>query len=546
MTNSPPSDFERAEVALRASEDKYRSLFNSLDQGVSTLEILCDDGGAPIDFRFLENNHAMKRALPVPLDGRCVKEVVPDIDPWLIEAVGRVATSGEPARFEYAPRLVNRIVEVRVSRVGGEGSRTVVAIFNDITVRKRREANLAFLAEVTEELARLNSLAVTMAVLGPKIGAHFKASRCNFAEISEATAEAIMTHEWHAEDLPEIFVGRVHRLRDFVSEDLQRAASAGEVIVVRDTATDPRTSNAAYAPFRTRAFITANFVRDGQWRFVVSVADQAPRDWRPDEVELLGELAGLIWMRLERERAEEELRRAHASLEQRVRERTSQIEALFKRLVSAQEEERRRIARDIHDQLGQQMTALRMNLEALRAAAEPDPALLQQTQRAQHLAEELDRSIDFLTWELRPMALDHLGLPAALQNLVHGWSERFGVAAEVVTHGTDGLRLGEDTEANLYRIAQEALHNIVKHARATHVAVLIERRHGQVLLVIEDNGDGFDPPDGGEGGSGMGLVSMRERAMLAGATLDIDSAPGRGTTVFVRMPVGREEPNERS
>src|SRR5262249_39804625 len=127
-----------------------------------------------------------------------------------------------------------------------------------------------------------------------------------------------------------------------------------------------------------------------------------------------------------------ELANANASLEAENRERRAgeaQIKALFSRLVAAQEDERRRIARDIHDQMGQQMTALRMNLETWRLKSHGDPALLEQADRTQQLAEDLDQRIDFLTWQLRPATLDQSGLPAALRHLVTGWSERFGVTA---------------------------------------------------------------------------------------------------------------------
>ena len=261
----------------------------------------------------------------------------------------------------------------------------------------------------------------------------------------------------------------------------------------------------------------------------------------------------------ERKAFEDALRRAHDELEQRVLERTSdlahaneslqvevrerrsaeaQIKALFERLVSVQEEERRRIARDIHDQLGQQITALRMNLESLASKSEHHGLIAEQVARTQQLAEELDRSIDFLARELRPASLDRLGLSAALQSLLTSWSERFGIAAEFAGRGGDDLRLPRDVENNLYNVAQEALHNVVKHAHATHVSMFLDSGDDEAVLVIEDNGCGFAvgyasvrPAD-----SGLGLVSMRERAMLAAGTLEIESSPGRGTTIFVRVP----------
>jgi signal transduction histidine kinase len=151
------------------------------------------------------------------------------------------------------------------------------------------------------------------------------------------------------------------------------------------------------------------------------------------------------------------------------------------------------------------------------------------------VARRLDNDVDQLVWELRPTALDDLGLAAALANYVTDWSARVGTPAQVHTAGLQSGRLSSEIETTLYRIAQEALTNVAKHARATAVDVILERRGEQVMLIVEDNGVGFDA--GGPAGSrgGFGLVGMRERAALVEATIEIESAVGRGTTIIVRM-----------
>jgi PAS domain S-box-containing protein len=265
----------------------------------------------------------------------------------------------------------------------------------------------------------------------------------------------------------------------------------------------------------------------------------------------------------ERKQLEEALLRAQDELEQRVRDRTAelartnselaaevqerraaegQVKALFRRLVTVQEEERRRIARDLHDQLGQPMTVLRMELEALESRSTDPMSFTAQAARMRGIAEELDRNIDFLTWDLRPAALDHLGLAAALAKLVNGWSERFGTAAEFGASWPEQCRLSPETEANLYRLTQEALHNIAKHAAARHVSVLLERRIDQAVLIIEDDGRGFvvDHVSTEPARGSLGLVSMRERATLVGGEFHIESAPGQGTSIYVRIPLTRE------
>ena len=334
---------------------------------------------------------------------------------------------------------------------------------------------------------------------------------------------------------------------------------AGRTIVLPETGSEP-------SPIQGDSFIAVPLVKDGRLVAALCVSRGASRAWAPHEIELVRETAERTWAAVERagaeealRRSEEQLRRLNDVLEERIRERTSElagsnkwlelevrqrraaeneIKALFARLVSAQEDERRRIARDVHDQLGQQMTAVRINLEGLLQRTDSDTPYTESFQRTMRLAEELDHSIDYLTWELRPAALDHLGLPAALAHLVGGWSQRFQVRAHCDTVGINGVRLRSDAEANLYRLTQEALHNVYKHARATHVSVLLERRDHQIVLVVEDNGCGFAIDDvSPEPVASLGLVSMRERAALAGGELTIESTPGFGTTITVRVPI---------
>ncbi|HEX8351873.1 MAG TPA: PAS domain S-box protein, partial [Pyrinomonadaceae bacterium] len=262
------------------------------------------------------------------------------------------------------------------------------------------------------------------------------------------------------------------------------------------------------------------------------------------------------------QRADEELRAARDGLERRVAERTDELRLsvesmltevkerraaeeharnLVGQLVTAQEDERRRISRDLHDHLGQQLTALRLKLAALREACGQDEVGRSRVEEVQALAERIDSEVDFLTWELRPTALDDLGLTAALSNFVREWSSHYHIPAEahVTGFGTGTLRLSPQTETCLYRITQEALNNVYKHAQAARVSVILERRDGEAVLVIEDDGVGFDVGDAAhwKGDRGLGLVGMRERAALLGGSVEFESEPGQGTTVFARVPV---------
>jgi PAS domain S-box-containing protein len=258
----------------------------------------------------------------------------------------------------------------------------------------------------------------------------------------------------------------------------------------------------------------------------------------------------------ERTMAQDALRRAHEELELRVHERTAELSAanaalraeiserqrieeertqLLTRLVIAQEDERRRIARELHDQLGQQLTALRLTLETLKAQSSESTELSAQIETLQQLARQLDEDVAFRVWELRPSALESVGLQAALTNYARSWSRHFGIDVRLHTGRSTADRLPSDVETVIYRLAQEALNNVAKHARADHVDVLLERMSDHLSLIVEDNGVGFDP-SALEAGDGLGLIGMRERAELIGADLVIESAPGRGTTIILRSP----------
>jgi signal transduction histidine kinase len=205
-------------------------------------------------------------------------------------------------------------------------------------------------------------------------------------------------------------------------------------------------------------------------------------------------------------------------------------------VVCAQEQERKRIARDLHDLIGQHLTALRLKLELLKCCdsvrlATPVEDLL-------HLTDLIDHELDFVAWELRAAAVDDLGLIEALRALVGEWALTHHIEANF--QADPGSRVARDVENCLYRIAQEALNNVVKHARARHVSVVLEVRHADVILTVRDDGRGFDPREQtrmNRHHRTMGLDGMRERAIICGGRTQIDSTPGAGTTVATSVPI---------
>ena len=248
------------------------------------------------------------------------------------------------------------------------------------------------------------------------------------------------------------------------------------------------------------------------------------------------------------------LRALRAESDARLLERTGNLDAeahareiarlhvsdLLRKVVTAQEDERARVARDLHDQLGQQVTALRLSLQRHRDRLASTGPLDEDVERALALADRMDEDLDYLSWELRPAVLDDLGLVAALPLFVREWSDHYRIATEYRSGGVPAGQLSPEAEVVFYRVAQEALTNILKHAHASRVDVMLESRGGSVVLVVEDDGVGFDPSDKDAHDKGIGIVGMQERAGLIGASLQVESKPGGGTSVFLRYTVRTE------
>lgn len=225
------------------------------------------------------------------------------------------------------------------------------------------------------------------------------------------------------------------------------------------------------------------------------------------------------------------------------------LQMFSRQLIEAQEDERRRIARELHDQIGQILTAVKMNLHAVQRFCQGSEAGSYVKDNIEAVDEAL-RLVRDLSVDLRPPILDDLGLTTALRWYVDRYTKRTGLSVEVLIDLPDeNERFSRELETACFRIAQEALTNVVRHAKATHVVVRLSRDADALLLTVKDNGVGFDIERLRKRAprvATLGLISMQERAHAAGGTIELDSAPDSGTEIRFSLPLDAKSPDYTS
>jgi PAS domain S-box-containing protein len=271
----------------------------------------------------------------------------------------------------------------------------------------------------------------------------------------------------------------------------------------------------------------------------------AGRPYTEDDQQLLQDLADRAVLALENarlyvaeQRARAEAERLNANLEQRVSHRTSQLRALALRLQSVREVERANIAREIHDQVGGALTGLKMDIARIRRSLPADEESVRS--RLISLSESLDdivRLVRHLATELRPALLDHFGLPAAIEWQTLEFERRSGIPCRLASSVPESLPgLSKTAATAVFRVFQEALTNVARHAQAAEVLVTLALEADHLLLEVRDNGRGFKLQDV-RGMRSLGLLGMRERLLPHSGQVEIHAEPGRGTTVRMRVPL---------
>jgi PAS domain S-box-containing protein len=229
---------------------------------------------------------------------------------------------------------------------------------------------------------------------------------------------------------------------------------------------------------------------------------------------------------------------AQHTAEQQLKASNEELRALASHLTDIREEERASMAREVHDELGQQLTGLKMDLSlmARKASGETEVWLKEKIGATLNLLDTTIRSVRKIASELRPSILDDLGLIAALDWQAQEFGKRMGILTDFETNG-DGVRISPSASIGLFRICQESLTNIARHAAASRVRICLLEEKEHVFLSIQDDGKGIDPEKLSKKEKTLGLLGMKERALMMGGTLRIDSAVGAGVTLTIKVPI---------
>ena len=319
-----------------------------------------------------------------------------------------------------------------------------------------------------------------------------------------------------------------------------RAAQNGKALLLEDISTDPRAAHSDLISTEgLRAFISVPLRAKDKILGVLNVASKMPRQFTENDMHLLNSIGDQLGVAIEEARLYERLRNA--------RER---YQKLARQTLMVQEEERKRMARELHDETSQALSGIELQLQALidsfEMSSNKDTRFVAGLKKVQSMAIQVHGEISRLIADLRPALLDTLGLVPAIRQYAESSLRPLGINVSVESKGVD-MRLPSEVEAGLFRWAQGAIGNIAQHSKAKSARIIFTRKNNELFIEIKDDGVGFDVSkitDIEEGGRGRGVFSMKERIGLLGGSCGIESKPGQGTVVRGRVPISLDTENE--
>ncbi|HEY9823963.1 MAG TPA: ATP-binding protein [Stenomitos sp.] len=561
-------DRKQAEAALRESEEKYRSLFTSIDEGFNLLEMISDESGRPYDFRIVETNPAREQQTGLTdAVGKTLLEIAPDFEQQLLDFYSNVVISGRGRRTEYYTAAVDRWYTVYASRIGGEGSRQVAVVFNDITERKcteeqlRRAADMdAFRVKLSDALRSLSDAPEIQRAAMRILGEHLQVDRVMYAEIDDEETYSIAAN--YVRGAYPTLVGR------FPTSDFGTASErlrAGETFVVENMTADERLSGAARAAFialDVYASVGVPLIKAGRWVANLGIQHGQARQWTEEDIELVQETAERTWAAVERARAEAALRKSEL---QRVREQSAR-EQERQRAESLAELDRAKTAffSNVSHEFRTPLTlSLAPLQDALNDRTHPlDPVHRERLElvhrNSLRLLKLVNTLLDFSRIEAGRM--EAVYEPTDLATFTADLSSVFRSAIERA-----GLQLSVDcpplpepvfVDREMWeKIVLNLLSNAFKFTFQGVITVRLRPTEGnQVVLQIQDTGTGIglehlphlferfyqvrSTQARTHEGAGIGLALVHELVRLHHGTIEVDSTLGVGTCFTVTLPLG--------
>jgi len=530
---------DAAERARDESEGKYRLLFERMAEGFALYELVRDAADRPADWRVLEVNAAYERQTGLPaaqIRGQRIGGIFPAAAAEYLPRFARVVATGRPETFETLSIATGRHHRVTTFPAGGD---RFASIISDVTARRRAEAGLARQASHNELVA-----AAAGALLGARVPAKAVAAvaRRAMRHLGCELCFNYLLDEW-AGNLrlnASVGVGRAEAERlarlDLGAAVCGRVAQDGKPIVAERIHEAPDERTALVHSFGVRAYVCHPLrAEDGRVIGTLSFGSRTRDSFAPEDVALMRTLADLVSVALVRQRAEERSRLANELLEARVAKRTAELRRVSSELVLAEQRERSRLAGFLHDHLQQLLAGAKLAVGNLRLRPE-GAALAQPLGAIEDQLAAAVRASRSLTGELSPPVLSSRGLPAALEWLASRMEEDHGLLVQVSTAEWAPVE-DQALRVLLFQSVKELLFNVAKHAGVGRAEVRLARAREGLSVEVRDEGRGFDPatPETGRGVS-YGLFSVAERVRQMGGTLDVSSAPGRGTVVRIAVP----------
>jgi len=566
------------EEALRESEEKFRSIVEQSSDGITLVDqngVIIEWNSAQEDITGLRREETVGKPLwdmqhlltPPEQQTPSAYELLKDN---VLDSLEKSYASwfGETSEREIlSPGGERRIIQTVTFPIHSQEGMMVGSITRDITRRVRMEEMLAFELEANSAVAELSATLLSQASI-------------------EDVSYIVLEKAKQLTESPFGFVGHIesgtgYLISSTLSRDIWDDCGIADKSVVfkefkglwgwvldnkkplltNEPHGDPRSTGVPHGHIPIERFVSVPALLGGALVGQIALANSV-HDYDERDLDLLNRLADLYAMAVLRMWSEEELDNYREHLEELVRERTLELEkinlqlqeevserkknqeelrttaeqlrALSARVESVREEERRHVAREVHDTLGQALTGLKINLSLLGRKLAGETELEERIVSMSSLVDTTIKSVREIATELRPGVLDDLGLAAALDWQVKRFGELMGLEA-VFGSDTDDSLLDKDLTIALFRIAQEALTNVARHADASRVDVRLAHERGSVVLEIRDDGKGIEENESSDWGS-LGILGMRERAHMFGGEVEIRGSRGAGTVVIVTIP----------